>query len=89
MAGQDEKGRLNAPVVTEDKLDLNSLPPHFLTPVSNDETREIFAFDTQEDDDSMTTSSDQDFAGLDDCIDQSSQTETFANFNLVRGRQPK
>jgi len=59
MAGQDKKGSSNAPAVTKDELDLNLSPPHFLTPVSNSETREAFAFDAQEDDDSMSISSDQ------------------------------
>jgi len=64
-------------------------PHHFLAPVSNNETREIFTFDTQEDDDSLSISSDQDFTSSDDCVDQSCQTETFAIANLIRGRQPK
>jgi len=46
MAGQDKKGSLKAPVEKEDKLDLNLSPPYFLTPISNVETRELFAFDT-------------------------------------------
>jgi len=37
MAGQDKKGSSNAPMVTKDKLDLNLLPPYFLTPISNNE----------------------------------------------------
>jgi len=53
MAGQDKKGSSHAPIVTKDKLDLNLSPPNFLTPISNNEVREIVAFDTQEDDDSM------------------------------------
>jgi len=89
MAGQDKKGSSNAPIVTKEKLDLNLSPPYFRTPISNNETREIFAFDTQEDDDSMSISSNQDFTSLDDCIDQSCQTETFAIANLIPGRQPK
>jgi len=89
MAGQDKKGSSNAPIEKKDKLDLNLSPPYFLTPVSNDETQELFAFDTQEDDDSMSIFSDQDFTSLDGCIDQSRQTETFAIANLIRGRQPK
>jgi len=73
------------------KLDLNLSPPHFLGPISNDEKRELFAFDfeTQEDDDSMAISSNQDFSDLDDCIDQSCRTETFSIANLIRGHQPK
>jgi len=55
----------------EDELDLNLSRPYFLTSISNGETREIFAFDAQEDDDSMSISSNQDFSDLDDCIDQS------------------
>jgi len=89
MAGQDKKGTSNAPVVTKDKLDFNLSPPHFRTPIGNDETREIFVFDAQEDDDSVSISSNQDFASLDDCIDQSCQTKTFAIANLIRGCQPK
>jgi len=89
MAGQDKKGSLNAPIVTKDKLDLNLSPPYFPTPISNNETREIFAFDAQEDDDCMSISSNQDFTSLDDCVDQSCQTETFAIANLIQGHQPK
>ena len=73
----------------EDKLDLNLSPPDFLAPIGNNETRELFAFDTQEDDDSMSISSNRDFSDLDDCIDQSCRTETFSVANLIRGRQPK
>jgi len=89
MAGQDKKGSSKAPVEKEDKLDSNLSPPCFLTSVSNSETREIFAFDTQEDDDSMSISSNQNFSDSDDCIDQSCRTETFSVANLVQGRQPK
>jgi len=89
MAGQDKKGSSKTPTVTKDKLDLHLSPPYFLTPISNSETREIFAFDTQEDDDSMSISSNQDFTGLDDCIDQSCKTETFSIAHLIRGRQRK
>jgi len=89
MAGQDKKGSLNAPIVTKDKLDLNLSPPYFLTPISNNEVREIFAFNAQEDDDSMSISSNQDFTGLDDCVDHSCITETYSIANLIRGRQPK
>jgi len=49
----------------------------------------MLAFDTQEDDGSMSISSNQDFTGLDDCIDQSCQTERFDVANLIQGRQPK
>jgi len=89
MAGQDKKGSSNAPVVTKDKLDLNLSPPCFLAPISNNKVRETFAFDTQEDDDSMSISSNQDFTGSDDCIDQSCKTETFSIAHLIRGHQPK
>jgi len=89
MAGQDKKGSSKTPTVTKDKLDLNLSPPYFLIPISNNEVQEIFAFDAQEDDDSMSISSNQDFAGLDDCIDQSCKTKTFSIAHLVRGRQPK
>jgi len=89
MAGQDKKGSSNAPIEKKDKLDLNLSPPYFLTPISNNETREFFAFDIQEDDDSMSISSNQEFTGLDDCIDQSRKTKTFSIANLIRGRQPK
>jgi len=40
-------------------------------------------FDAQEDDDSMSISSDQDFSDLDDCIDQSCGTETFSVADLI------
>jgi len=89
MAGQDKKGSSKAPTEKEDKLDLNLSPPYFLTSVSNSETRDIFALAAQEDDDSMSISSNQDFSDLDDCIDQSHGTETFSIANLIRGRQPK
>jgi len=89
MAGQDKKGSSKAPVEKEDKLDLCLSPPCFLTSVSNSETREIFAFDTQEDDDSIAISSDQGFSDSDDCIDQSCRTETCFFANLIRGHQPK
>jgi len=89
MAGQDKKGSSKAPVEKEDKLDLNLSPPHFLASISNSKTREIFAFDTQEDDDSMSISSNQDFSDLDDCINQSCRTETFCVANLILGRKPK
>ena len=89
MTGQDKKGSSNAPIVTKDKLELNLSPTKFLTTISNNEVREIFAFDAQEDDDSMSISSNQDFTSLDDCIDLSRQTETFAIANLIRGRSPK
>jgi len=89
MAGQDKKGSWNAPIATKDKLDINLSSPYFLTPISNNKVQEIFAFDTQEDDHSMSISSNQDFTGLDDCIDQSRKTETFSIANLIQGRQPK
>jgi len=89
MAGQDKKGSSKAPVEKEDKLDLNLSPPCFLTPIGNSETQEIFAFDTMEDDDSMSISSNQDFSDSDDCIDQSCGTKTFSIANLIRGCQPK
>jgi len=89
MAGQDKKGSLNTPIATKDKLDLNLSPLYFLTPISNNKVREIFAFDTQEDANSMSISSNQEFTGLDNCIDQSRKTETFSIANLIRGRQPK
>jgi len=89
MAGQDKKGCSNAPMVSKDKLDLNLSPPYFLTPISNNEMREIFAFKNQIDNDSMSISSSEDFTSLDDCIDQSCQTETFSIAILIRGRQPK
>ena len=59
MAGQDEKGSSNAPTAMKDKLDLNLSPTNFLTPVGNIKMQETFAFDTQDDDDSMSISSDQ------------------------------
>jgi len=89
MAGQDEKGSSNAPIAMKDKLDLNLSPPYFLTPISNNKVREIFAFKNQVEDDSMSISSSEDFTSLDDCINQSRQTETFSIANLIQGRQPK
>jgi len=89
MAGQDKKGSSNTPIATKDKLDTNLSPTKFLATVGNNEVREIFAFDAQEDDDSMSISSNQDFTSLHDCVDSSRQTETFATANLVRGRSPK
>jgi len=89
MAGQDEKGSSNAPKETKDKLDLNLSPSYFVTHVSNNETREIFAFENQVHNDYTSISSSEDFSSLDDCIDQSRQTETFSIANLIRGRQPK
>jgi len=89
MTGQDKKGSSKAPTEKEDKLDLNLSPHCFLTPVGDSETREIFAFDTQEDDASVSISSNQDFSDLDDCIDQSHRTETFSIANVIQGRQPK
>jgi len=89
MAGQDKRGSLKAPVEKEDKLDLNLSPPCFLAPVGNDETQELFAFNAQEDDDSVSISSDQDFSDPDDCIDQSCGTETFSIADLIQGRKPK
>jgi len=83
MAGHDKKGSSKAPVEKEDELDLNLSPPCFLASVSNGEMRELFAFDTQEDDDSMSISSNQDFGDLDNCIDQSCRTETFSIANLI------
>jgi len=56
MAGQDKKGSSSAPVVTKDKLDLNLSPPCFVTPISNNEMREIFAFENQVDNDSVSMS---------------------------------
>jgi len=89
MAGQDKKRSSKASVEKQDKLDLNLSSPCFLTPISHSETRELFAFDTQEDDDSMSISSNQDFSDLDNCIAQSCRTKTFSMANLVRGRKPK
>jgi len=51
--------------------------------------REIFAIDTQEDNNSMSIASDQDFSDPDVCINQSRRTETFSIAHLVQGRQPK
>jgi len=89
MAGQDKIGRLKSPVEKEDELDLNLSPPCFLASVSNGDTRGIFAFHTQQDDDSVSNSSNQDFGDSDDCINQSCRTETFSIANLIRGHQPK
>jgi len=68
---------------------LNLSPPCFLTSISNNETREIFSFDTVEDDDSMSIDSDQDFGDLDDCVDQSCGAETFSIANLIRSHRTK
>jgi len=89
MACQDKKGSSKAPIVTKDKLDLHLSPPYFLTPISNNKVQGLFAFDTQEDDDSMSISSNQNISGLYDCVNQSCKTKTFAIANLIRGRQPK
>jgi len=70
-------------------LDLNLSPPCFVAPVGNNETREIFAFKNQADNNSVSISSSEDFTSLDDCIDQLRRTGTFSIANLVRGRQPK
>jgi len=89
MAGQDKKGSFEAPIEKKDKSDLNLSPSYFLASISNNETQELFAFDAQEENDSMSISSNQNFSDLDDCIDQSCRTETFSVANLIRGRQPK
>jgi len=73
----------------KDKLDLNLSSTKFLTTISNNKIQETFAFNTQEDDDSMSISSNQDFTSLDDCIDLLRQTETFAIANLIQDRSPK
>jgi len=44
MAGQDEKGSSKAPVEKKDKLDLNASPNYFLPSISNNDTRELCAF---------------------------------------------
>jgi len=85
MAGQDKKGSAKAPLGIKDKLDLNLSSPYFVEPISNDETREIFAFENQVDEDCMSESSVENFSSLNDCIDQSCQTETFAIANLIQG----
>jgi len=71
MAGQDKKGSAKASLGIKDKLDLNLSSPYFVEPNSNNETREIFAFDNQIDEDCMSESSLEKFSSLDDCIDQS------------------
>jgi len=43
----------------------------------------MFAFENQVDEDCMSESSLEKFSSLDDCIDQSRQTETFAIANLI------
>jgi len=61
-----------------------------MIPVIDDsETREIFAFENQADEDCMSESSAEKFASLDDWVDQSHQTETFAAADLVQGQSPK
>jgi len=90
MAGQDKKGSSNAPMVTKDKLDINLLPSYFVTPISNDKTREVFVFKNQLlNDDNVSISSSENFTSLDDRIAQSCQTKTFSIASLIRGRQPK
>jgi len=69
-------------------INLNLSPPYFVTPISNDETREIFAFKNQVDNDSMSISSSEDFTSLDDCIDQSRQTEPFLLLILSEAVNP-
>jgi len=54
-----------------------------------DETQEIFAFKNQVDNDSMSISSSEGFASLDDWVDESRQTKTFFIVSLIRGRKPK
>ena len=49
--------------------------------------REIFEFKNQVDDDCISISSHEDFTSLDDCIDQSRQTETFSIASLFRCHQ--
>jgi len=51
--------------------------------------KRFFAFENQADNSSMSTSSSEDFASLDDCTDQSHQTKTFSVASLIEGRQPK
>lgn len=64
----------------KEKLDANLPMPHFVAPVSNDKTRQIFVFKNQTDADSVPA---ENFTGLDGCVNQSHQTETFSIANLV------
>jgi len=89
MAGQVKKGSSKAPAAMKDKSDLNLSPSHFVAPIGNDETQEIFAFKNQADNDSMSEFSEEDFASPDDSVDHSRQTETFSVARVVRGRPPK
>jgi len=77
-------------MVTKDKLDLYLSVPYFVTPVSNNKTRQIFAFKNQMDSEGiMSESSRENFNILDDCFNQSYQTETFSIADLIQGGQPK
>jgi len=64
-------------------LDLHLSQSYFFTPISNSETQEIFELGNQTDNDSMTTSSSEDFAVVDDCIDQLRQIKTVSIASLI------
>ena len=51
--------------------------------------REIFVFENNIESDSNADSTDEYYDDLDECINQSHQTETHSIANLIRGRQPK
>ena len=64
-------------------------PSYFVTLISNSKTREIFGFKNEVDDDNVFEFSEEDFTSLNDCIDQSRQTETFSIASLIGGQSPK
>ena len=59
-----------------------------MNPLAIANVREIFAFENEVADNSMSLDSTQSFTSLDDCINQSHETETYST-NLIRGHQPK
>jgi len=81
--GQDKTGSSCSPAATKDELDLHLSQSYFFTPISNSETQEIFELGNQTDNDSMTTSSSEDFAVVDDCIDQLRQIKTVSIASLI------
>jgi len=86
--GQDKTE--NSERVKQDKLDLN-LSSKFLDTVGKPEHREIFALDSTNDNDSssMSSSSTTIFETLDDCVNESYESETTPLANLIRGHPIK
>jgi len=86
-AGQGKPNNCTG-VTIKDKLDLNSLPS-FLMPIgSSSDIREIYTLDSWPDSDNMSDSSSsmEVFDSLDDCINQSRQSETLSIASLIWGR---